>query len=492
MKKPEIVTDIILSDDQADIWDLLCYEPSLHELLIGGAAGGGKSTLLCMWQIWRRCSYPKTRGFIGRYNFTTLQDTTMKTFRRTWDKYGRLNPQGVTMRIVGHTAYFSNGSEILFRWLKESGSTDQNFGLGSLELTDAAIDEVTEVSEKVVEMLNSRIRFKLVDGEPKLAMTCNPAINWVKYKWIKTKKGVPVKLEDYQRFCPLGLDANPDREFANQYRRQLEKLEGAEKQRLLYGNWDEIDNERPWFFSFDRAEHVVPSPEEYQVDEFEPIYLSFDFNLEPMTCTAGQYVIGKGLSVFRSHEVKGTTELMCEELLKFGYQDHIGGILITGDVSGKARSTVAGLTKYGEISTDYSVIKEKLGLVDGQIVHTGKQNPRLKYSRRLVNHALERGVVTIYEYGCPELIEDVKSAVAKPDDTIIKNADNGRHHADNFRYLIHMVFKYGYKDVNEAAEFLNFEGVGTIVTTPNTAPPAGQQSKPPSFQEIQNRLKHRR
>lgn len=482
--------DVFLSDVQADIWEDMSYNPGIHEMLIGGSAGGGKSLLLCMWQIWRRCTYPNTRGLIGRYSFTTLQDTTLKTFQHAWVTYGRHNPMGVSMNMIGKTAYFSNGSEIIFRWLKDSGSTDENFGLGSLELTDAAVDEVTEVPEAVINMLNTRIRHRLIDGSPKLVMSCNPAINWVKWKWIKTKKGTPVVLEPYQKYCPLGLADNPDRVFARQYRSQLEKLDGADKARLLYGDWDEVDNEKPWFFSFDKNIHLSNSP--FIPDEFEPIYLSFDFNMEPMTCTAGQYIPEKGLVVFRCHELEGTTTMMCDELLKYEYYSHIGGLLITGDVSGKARHTSAGVTKYGDISTDYSIIKEKFDLTDMQIIHTGKQNPRLKYSRRLINHIFTKQVITIIESGCPELIEDIKSAIAKPDDTIYKTLDNGMHHADNFRYLCHMVFKKGFQGVNDAAKILNFTEANQVQSSFAPSPTQGvKQSTTPLIPNFRTGRKRR-
>jgi hypothetical protein len=318
-------------------------------------------------------------------------------------------------------------------------------------------------------------------------MGCNPAINWVKWKWIKTKKGVPVRLEPFQRFCPLSLDANPNKQFADKYRLQLEKLEGADKSRLLYGNWDAVDNERPWFHSFDKSVHIKSGT--YVVDELEPIHLSFDFNIEPMTCSAGQYVPNRGLSVFRAHAIEGTSHTMVEELKKFGYQDHVGGLIITGDVSGKARHTSSGVSKFGDISTDYSIIKEGFNLTNRQIVHTGKQNPRLKYSRRLINHAFTKGVVMIYEDDCAELVEDVKSAIANPDDTLLKTADNGMHFADNLRYLIHMIFKNGFKDVNNAAELVNFTQSTPAQSSVQVVP--DRQSESDLFKIVPSTSRHR-
>jgi hypothetical protein len=60
--------------------------------------------------------------------------------------------------------------------------SDRNFdSLGSLEITFACVDECNMVVEKGVQVLASRIRYKLDEYEltPKILMTCNPAKNWV-------------------------------------------------------------------------------------------------------------------------------------------------------------------------------------------------------------------------------------------------------------------------------------------------------------------------
>jgi phage terminase large subunit len=51
-----------------------------QELLYGGAAGGGKSALGCLWLIENCQNYPKTRWLMGRSKLKTLKETTLNTF----------------------------------------------------------------------------------------------------------------------------------------------------------------------------------------------------------------------------------------------------------------------------------------------------------------------------------------------------------------------------------------------------------------------------
>ena len=52
------------------------------EVLFGGSAGPGKSTLGCYWQLKNRFKYPESVGLIGRSTLKTLFDTTVPTLYR--------------------------------------------------------------------------------------------------------------------------------------------------------------------------------------------------------------------------------------------------------------------------------------------------------------------------------------------------------------------------------------------------------------------------
>ena len=453
MKKVVEHTDELLGLKQEEVWNYFDNPNSpVTEVLYGGAAGPGKTWLLCYWQIYRRCNYKNTTGLIGRFTYADLVDTTMVTFMRVWKEFGKSNPKKVRMDLVGNVARFSNGSKILFRWLAERRKDDQDVGgLGSLELTDAAVDEVTECSERVIDILSIRIRYNLINGKPALLLCGNPAHNWVKFRFVQTKFGSKPNLPEYRRFVPALVDDNPDKEFVRIYKLQLEKLPPADRARLLYGIWDIIGNENPWFHSFVPDLHLYNQSEISPVSQFDQITLSFDFNFNPCTVTEGQYTPENGLIVYTCHEANGGTSALLDNLEPYNYENHPGGLQVTGDVSGKAKTSVGGLSPGGDVNTDYNQIKERFRLSNRQIVHVGKQNPRLAYSRRVVNHAFEMGVIAIVRDRCIPLIGDLNSAMPGPMDRILKSDDNGFHYADNFRYLVHLTFPRGFADINRAA-----------------------------------------
>lgn len=233
---------------------------------------------------------------------------------------------------------------------------------------------------------------------------------------------------------------------------------------MIDGNWDVNLNENPWFYGFDRSNHLTSG---LTIDPYETLYLSFDFNVSPCTCTVGQNIAGKGLRIIRVHEANGGTRALCDSMEPFGYEDHPAGLTVTGDISGKARHSAAGIGRDGELQTDYGIIKEAFGLGKRQIKHTGGQNPRLKYSRGVVNHALHRGLILFNRDECGPLINDLELAMPDKEHRIIKSDDQGFHHADNFRYLVHMVFPKGFKDINNAAELM---GSDARTESPPTKP----------------------
>lgn len=467
-------TDEILGLRQEEVWNYFDDPLSpVTECLYGGAAGPGKTWLLCYWQIYRRCNYPNTTGLIGRFAYTDLVNTTMVTFTRVWNEFGKKNPKKVRMEIVGNVARFSNGSKILFRWLAERRKDDQDVGgLGSLELTDAAVDEVTECSERVIDILSIRIRYNLINGKPALLLCGNPAHNWVKFRFVLDKYGKKPNLPNYRKFVPALVDDNPDKEFVRIYKSQLERLPPSDRARLLYGIWDIIGNEDPWFHSFKPDQHIYEPAEISPVSQFDAITLSFDFNFNPCTVSKGQYTPENGLILYNCHEANGGTSALLRKIEPFKYQDHPGGLQVTGDVSGQAKTSVGGISPGGEINTDYNQIKTALRISNRQIVHTGKQNPRLSYSRRVVNHAFEMGVISIVRTNCIPLIGDLNSAMPGPGDKIIKTTENGFHYADNFRYMVHLTFPRGFEDINRAALLLTRK---PKEINPNEGPPPGSR-----------------
>jgi phage terminase large subunit len=227
---------MILTKKQTKALDVL-EDKQTNELIFGGGAGGAKSVLGCYWQIKNRLKYPGTRGLIGRAILKTLKDTTLNSFFFVAKEQGlKSNYHFVYNAQRNIISFPSTESEILLKDLYTYPS-DPNFDeLGSLEITDAFIDECNQVSKKAKDITKSRIRYRLDEYGliPKILGTCNPAKNWVYSDFYKPH--TLGTLEPNKKFIQALLSDNPF--ISEHYKENLLTLDKNSIERLLYGNWE--------------------------------------------------------------------------------------------------------------------------------------------------------------------------------------------------------------------------------------------------------------
>lgn len=234
------------------------------EVLYGGAAGGGKSLLGCLWLIEMCQNYPGTRWLMGRSKLKTLKETTLNTFFDATSVLGISNQYRYNQQ--DSAIYWHNGSEIILKDLFLYPS-DPNFdSLGSLEITGAFVDECNQVVYKAWQVVKSRIRYRLKENglRPKLLGSCNPAKNWV-YKefYIAKREG---RLPKSRKFIQALPTDNPH--LAPEYLQALLELDETSKRRLYYGDW-EYDDDPAALIEYDaildlfRNEHVIGDGSRY-------------------------------------------------------------------------------------------------------------------------------------------------------------------------------------------------------------------------------------
>ena len=155
---------------------LMNHTNGVNEVLYGGAAGGGKSFLGCLWIIICCLKYPQSRWLIGRAKLATLRKTTLKTFFEVAASLGLKEGEHYKFNQVQNEIRFFNGSEIILKDLFSYPADPDFDSLGSLEIAGAFIDEANQISEKAKNIVMSRIRHKLDSFgiSPKLLMSCNP------------------------------------------------------------------------------------------------------------------------------------------------------------------------------------------------------------------------------------------------------------------------------------------------------------------------------
>lgn len=309
------------------------------------------SYLGCCWLTLSCMQFEGIRMVVARKVRKTLLETTWRTLLDVLRTWGLQRDVHYHVNNLTYTITFWNGSEILALDLTPQPSDPDFNSLGSLEITGAFIDEVSEVSEKAVEVLASRVRYKIAETfvVGKVVMSCNPCLTWVRSTFVMDDDGNPVTLPNGYRYIPFSLFDNPDEKFRAIYYNKLSKLRNkADRDRLLYGNWlFTSSNKMAAYWNFDGDKHLVQNLKEQVYDPMKPLILSFDFNVNPyMSCLPIQinyeekivYIFPEfvGYPKEKHNNTPAFTRWIAQRLVADG---HIGGVLLTGDPAGAARST---------------------------------------------------------------------------------------------------------------------------------------------------------
>jgi len=248
---------------QIEALEQLSIDNDCRQLLYGGSAGSGKSFLGCDWQIKRRLKYPGTRGLIGRSELKKLRLSTMATFFELCSMYG-LNPdKHWTYNGQDHVIKFYNGSQIILMDLADLPSDPEFQRFGSIELTDAFVDEAGEVSQKCIDILSSRLRYKLINDKPKLLMTCNPHKGWLYNEFFDAQRNGTIRKD--RRFIQALPTDNPH--VSEVYLESLQMLPIIDRKRLLEGDWD-YDETKDRIYEYDDLLRCFRMPSTISQDKF--------------------------------------------------------------------------------------------------------------------------------------------------------------------------------------------------------------------------------
>ena len=313
-----------LSIKQTIALDLL-EDKTTNEVLFGGGAGGGKTALGCYWQLKQRLKYPNTRGLIGRAVLKTLKETTLVSLFQVAKMQGLT--AGVHYKYNGQMSQIElfNGSVILLKDLYAYPS-DPNFDeLGSLEITDAFIDEANQIEDKARNIIKSRIRYQLDENDlvPKILYTCNPAKNWTYQEFYKPQ--LDGTISENKRFITSLIDDNPF--ISKHYKQNLLTLDQVSKERLLFGNW-EYSNDPSTLIDYDKI-----------LDAFSSSYLPTGPHY--ITCDVARFgsdstVIGvwDGYRV-KLHQYKGKSVVEVADIIKsFQIENQVPSSQIVVDEDG--------------------------------------------------------------------------------------------------------------------------------------------------------------
>lgn len=231
--------DFTPSEKQYVAWNYLTDNVTT-EIGYGGAAGGGKSYLMCYWLTIMCIKYPKSRWGFGRKELKTLKRTTLMTLFKVFeecnikDNWFKYNQQ---QDIIT----FKNGSQIFLVELTFQPRDPHYTRFGGMELTGAAVDESNECTHESIDILSSRVG-RCMNREyglkPKVLETFNPDKGHVYRRFHKPEK--EGKLPEGVQFVRALATDNPT--VTQDYIDQLKKRDKVTVERLLYGNFEYDDD----------------------------------------------------------------------------------------------------------------------------------------------------------------------------------------------------------------------------------------------------------
>lgn len=396
------------------------YSGRYKYLLFGGAAGGGKSFVSIATLLMLARMFPGSKSFVIRESLPTLKRTTIPSFFK-------LCPPNFILSYnqTDQVVKFRNGSSLTF--FPENYVQDKNLTrFDGIEANFFLIEEGQECQRKTFEKCKLRAGRNIIPGmekqpNPLILITCNPSQNWTKE--VFHEPFVRGELPSDHYYLQSLMRDNPA--LPKEYLDGLSNLDDVTRAIFVEGNWDIVDVERPFAYSFNRLKTIRAG---LQVDLNQPIILSFDFNVDPITCVAGQS-IGSSIRILREFRLRNSDVYkLCEAI-----RNHFGDryFLITGDASGQNRNA---MTK-GNMNA-FQIIRDELRIPKSAF-KVPSFNPSIRNSRILLNSILEKHPDFLIDASCQFLINDLQMVQATPEGDIDKGKDATiTHLLDCLRYYL--------------------------------------------------------
>jgi hypothetical protein len=257
--------------------------------------------------------------------------------------------------------------------------------------------------------------------------------------WIKQvffSENTPTEFSDYtvtKLFCNY-----TDNYFINktEYEQTLWIAAGFNKQKyneISQGLWGVAENESPFVYTYDEKKHVAPTV----INPAWEVKLSFDFNVDPITCYVGQDN-GNTIRGIEMIKLPNSNIYSLCDVINVKYGKYL--LLVTGDATGRARSAMV-----KDNLNYFKIIKAQLRLGDRQM-RQPISNPPLTENRVLVNAAFHWLDIKLDPVNCKGLISDIENTMVGPDGDIEKQIRKDETKQQDalacFRYYLNTFFKH--------------------------------------------------
>jgi len=413
------------------------YETGARVILLWGGRDAGKSYNLPYVLIKKCLRYPSFKCIAIRKTQATVNDSCISEINNAIDRHGlrplfhsTKNPISIECRT---------GGRFIGRGLDEPSKIKS-----ITQPSDAWIEEANEITEHDYDMIVTTLRNPKVPIN--IWLSFNPEVDGQGKHWIKDKffEGRDIEsLYNTTQFINQEVEIEGDihvREILSVHTTYHDNIHAKLDNIILYesyknhnvnkynvwalGHWGAKEINRPFVYAFSEDKHVS----ELKLNRNEDIWLSFDFNVDPITCLVSQHYSDR-LRVLREFRLRNSDIFeLCQDILAWLPKQCY--LKITGDASGNNRSANSrGHKSYFEI------IKDELGVAWVAMMFP-QSNPSIKNSRAETNKAFYKYDILI-DKSCKFFIEDLKFVESDSTGQIDKGKDKHLTHLlDCGRYQI--------------------------------------------------------
>lgn len=377
-------------------WDYL-REGALRYFFYGGAIRGGKTFgILALLVILASRIYAGSRWHVVRKSYPDLLRSTIPSIEKILKgKRVRWNRS-----TSNYFVEFENGSRIYF--ISENLKQDPELtGFLGLETNGFVLEQIDELSKKTLEKARERAG-SWYDVQPCIPppfifASFNPTFGWLKKEiydaWIAGELGPPY-------YYLTALPSDNKLVTADQWA-AWRLLDPKSYAQMIEGSW-EIDIEGQFLYAFDQKKHLQDG---LRVVPGRDLWISFDFNVDPMTAILFQTDQKSYFRVVKEFRIPNSdTYDLCKKIRSWLRERKITNrIQVTGDASGANRISGA-----REHINHYEIIRTELGVAE-QFFNVPGANPFISDSRVFVNSIFARfPEISIDPQECPFLVEDCR------------------------------------------------------------------------------------
>jgi phage terminase large subunit len=412
--------------------------PNIRFIWIYGGSSASKSHSASQLIVRRKLYLENENTLLLRKYATDIRDSIYSDFEGIISDWELNDFYLLQQNYIECTA---TGSYTRFRGLDDSEKVK-----GISNFKRVVMEEVSQFTLKDFKQVRKRLRGK--EGQ-QIVGIFNPIDenHWIKQdifdkdEWIEIKSNITGKwinkkgnsiilkvtyLDNKYIVGPNFVDKHTIEDFED------DKLKDPDNYKIYaLGEWGVHDKSKKFAYAFDESKHVG----KVEFNENEYTYLSFDFNMNPITCAVIQHYNGTIHVVEQIKLNNSNIYALCDHI-KAKYTKSM--FIVTGDETGKNSNALV-----QDNLNHYKVIKQSLGISDAQVQIPSK-NPPIVENKVLVNALLQGYNIIIDRDNAQLLIYDMKYVEVSADNKLEKDRTTDMKKSDAldcFRYYCNKFHK---------------------------------------------------